>query len=173
MSDPAKSNPTTSNPTTCNSTGDATTTITAIDAAGGTRTLVVERVFPHPPQKLWRALTESRLLAQWMMTNDFDPVVGRRFQFRADPMPNWNGIVDCEVLIIEPLQRLSYHWGVGGSGSGLQWVVQWTLTPAEGGTRLRMEQSGFGPDQQSAYQGASYGWQKFFSNLDRVVGGLD
>ena len=117
------------------------------------RTLVIERVFPHPPEKLWRALTESPLLAQWMMNNDFEPVVGRRFQFRADPMPNWNGVVDCEVLVVDPLQRLSYNWGVGGSESGLQWVVLWTLTPAEGGTHVRMEQSGFRPDQQASLSG--------------------
>ncbi len=134
-----------------------------------TRTLVVERVFPHPPEKLWRALTESPLIAQWMMKNDFEPVVGRRFQFRADPMPNWNGVVDCEVLVVDPLQRLSYYWGVGGGDSGLQWVVLWTLTPAEGGTHVRMEQSGFGADQQAAYQGANYGWQKFFGGLERVL----
>jgi uncharacterized protein YndB with AHSA1/START domain len=132
-------------------------------------TLVVERFFPHPPEKLWRALTESPLLAQWMMNNDFAPEVGRRFQFRADPMPNWNGIVDCEVLTIEPLKQLSYHWGVGDRAGGLQWVVLWTLIPAEGGTHLRMEQSGFTPDQQQAYQGAKYGWQKFFGNLERLV----
>ena len=64
---------------------------------------MVERVFPHPPEKLWRALTESPLIAQWMMNNDFEPVVGRRFQFRADPVPNWNGVVDCEVLVVDPL----------------------------------------------------------------------
>ncbi len=149
-------------------TDTATSTGTATS-----RTLVVERVFHHPPQKLWRALTESTLLAQWMMNNDFAAEVGRKFQFRADPAPNWNGIVDCEVLIIEPLQRLSYNWGVGGSGSALQWVVSLTLTPAEGGTHLRMEQSGFGPDQNAAYHGANYGWQKFFGNLDRILGGLD
>ena len=91
------------------------------------RTLVVERVFPHPPEKLWRALTESPLLAQWMMNNDFEPVVGRKFQFRNEPKPNWNGIVDCEVLAIDPLKQLSYNWGVGGADSGLQWVVLWTL----------------------------------------------
>jgi hypothetical protein len=68
------------------------------------RTLVIERVFSHPPEKLWRALTESPLIAQWMMNNDFEPVVGRKFQFRADPMPNWNGIVDCEVVIVDPLK---------------------------------------------------------------------
>jgi uncharacterized protein YndB with AHSA1/START domain len=145
----------------------------ASNSAAKTRSLVIERIFPHPPEKLWRALTESRLLAQWMMNNDFEPVVGRGFQFRAEPMPNWNGVVDCEVLIVDPLHRLSYEWGVGGTESGLQWEVDFTLTPVEGGTRLRMEQSGFGPDQQSAYQGANYGWHKFFGNLERVIGGLD
>ena len=136
----------------------------------GPQTLVVERVFPHPPEKLWRALTESTLLAQWMMDNDFEPTVGRRFQLRTEPKPNWNGVVDCEVLVVDPSQRLSYNWGVGGSESGLQWVVDWTLTPAEGGTHVRMEQSGFGLDQQAAYQGANYGWQKFFAGLERTLG---
>ena len=142
-------------------------------AAEGTRALVVERLFPHPPGKLWRALTEGPLLEQWMMSNDFAPVVGRKFQFRAEPKPNWNGVVDCEVLVVDPSQRLSYNWGVGGSESGLQWVVDWTLTPAEGGTHVRMEQSGFGPDQQAAYQGAKYGWSKFMGNLEHVIGGLE
>ena len=128
-----------------------------------------ERVFPHPPEKLWRALTESPLLAQWMMNNDFEPVVGRKFQFRNEPKPNWNGIVDCEVLAIDPLKQLSYNWGVGGPSSGLQWVVLWTLTPAEGGTHLRMEQSGFTPDQKAAFAGADYGWQKFFAALEHLV----
>ena len=134
------------------------------------RTLVIERVFSHPQEKLWRALTEGQLLEQWMMKNDFQPVVGRKFQFRADPMPNWNGIVDCEVLTVDPPQRLSYSWGVGDAASGLQWVVLWTLTPTDGGTHVRMEQSGFRPDQQAAYQGAKYGWQKFFGGLERVLG---
>jgi len=134
--------------------------------------LVMERVFPHSQEKLWRALTESPLLAQWMMNNDFEPVPGRRFQFRADPAPNWNGIVDCEVLAVEPMKRLSYNWGVGGGDSGLQWVVEWTLTPADGGTHVRMEQSGFGPNQQQAYGGAKWGWQRFLGNLENVLGGV-
>src|ERR1700721_3520657 len=76
------------------------------------QTLVVERVFPHPPEKLWRALTESPLLAQWMMGNDFEPVPGRNFQFRTDPKPNWNGIVDCEVLVVDLLKNFFSIWGL-------------------------------------------------------------
>jgi uncharacterized protein YndB with AHSA1/START domain len=135
------------------------------NSAEGTRTVVIERVFPHPPEKLWRALTESPLLAQWLLNNDFEPMVGRKFQFRAEPMPNWNGIVDCEVLVVEPLKQLSYSWG----SLGLDSVVLWTLTPSEGGTHLRMEHSGFRPDQQAAYKGATYGWQGFFKGLERVL----
>lgn len=139
-----------------------------MNAPQATRTLVVERVFPHPLEKLWRALTESTLLAQWLLSNDFEPVPGRAFQFRADPVPNWNGIIDCEVLVVDPLKQLSYTWGAFGLGS----VVLWTLTPAEGGTHVRMEHSGFLPDQQAAYQGATYGWQRFLSNLERVLDGV-
>jgi uncharacterized protein YndB with AHSA1/START domain len=134
-----------------------------------TRTLVIEREMPHPPKKVWRALTEGRLIEEWLMTNDFQPVVGHRFSFRATPVGNWNGIIDSEVLVVEPHTRLAYSWG----SLGLASVVIWTLTPTEGGTHLRMEQSGFGPDHGANYKGASYGWQKFIGNLERVVGGLD
>jgi uncharacterized protein YndB with AHSA1/START domain len=135
--------------------------------AESTRTLVIERVFPHPPEKLWRALTESPLIAQWLMKNDFEPVAGRKFQFRSEPMPQWDGVIDCEVLIVDPLKRLSYSW----SALRLDSVVLLTLTPAEGGTQVRMEQSGFRPDQQQAFGGAKYGWQHFFDGLERVLGG--
>jgi uncharacterized protein YndB with AHSA1/START domain len=131
-------------------------------------TLVIERVFPHPPEKLWRALTENPLIAQRLMKNDFEPVVGRKFQFRAEPVPNWNGLIDCEVLIVDRLKRLSYSW----SSMGLDFVVLFTLTAAGGGTQLRMEQSGFRPGQEQAYKGANYGWQKFLGNLERVVAEL-
>jgi uncharacterized protein YndB with AHSA1/START domain len=130
-----------------------------------TLTVVVERVFPHPAEKVWRALTENPLIAQWLMKNDFEPVVGRKFQFRFDPVPNWDGIIDCEVLAIEPLKQLSYTWG----SFGLKTVVLWTLTPADGGTHVRMEQSGFSPEHQAAYKGAQYGWQKFFGGLESVL----
>jgi len=131
------------------------------------RSVVIERVFHHSPEKLWRALTESPLLAQWLMNNDFEPVVGRKFQFRAEPVPQWNGLIDCEVLIIEPLKQLSYSWGTMGIGT----VVLWTLSPAEGGTHVRVDQSGFGPNQERNYQGAKYGWQRFFDGLERVLSG--
>jgi uncharacterized protein YndB with AHSA1/START domain len=134
-----------------------------------TRTLVIERQFPHPPEKLWRALTENPLIAQWLMNNDFEPVVGRKFQFHSQPMPNWDGLIDCEVLIVDPLKQLSYTW----SALGLDSVVLFTLTPTQSGTHLRMEHSGFRPDQERAYHGANYGWQKFLGTLEQVLGGAD
>jgi len=132
-----------------------------------TRTVLIERSFSHPPEKLWRALTESALLAQWLMKNDFSPEVGKSFQLRAEPVANWNGVIDCEVLAIEPQRKLSYTWG----SMGLESVVLFTLTPEEGGTRLRMEQSGFREDQEAAFRGAQYGWQKFLGQLEQVLAG--
>ena len=75
-----------------------------------TRSIVIERVMPHPPEKIWRALTQGHLIEEWLMKNDFQPVVGHKFNFRAEPMPGWNGVTDCEVLIVEPNERLSYRW---------------------------------------------------------------
>ena len=134
-----------------------------------TRSVVIERQFAHSPEKLWRALTESPLVAQWLMNNDFEPVVGRKFQFRADPVPNWNGVIDCEVLVVDPQKQLSYSWGAFGLGT----VVLWTLTPADGGTHVRMEQSGFGANQDAAHKGATYGWQNFIGKLENVVAGME
>jgi uncharacterized protein YndB with AHSA1/START domain len=137
--------------------------------SSATRTLVIEREMPHSPEKIWRALTEGSLIEEWLMANDFQPVVGHRFTFRSTPVPGWNGIIDCEVLVVEPNSRLAYSWGTMGMENG----VTWTLTPTASGTHLRMEQSGFRPDQEANYKGATYGWQKFIGNLERVVGGLD
>lgn len=136
-------------------------------SAENTRTLVIERVFPHTPEKLWRALTETPLIAQWLLKNDFAPTVGHKFQFRSEPMPQWDGVIDCEVLVVDPLKQLSYSW----NALGLESVVLFTLAPTQGGTHLRMEHSGFRPDQQTAYQGANYGWQKFLGGLERVLAG--
>jgi uncharacterized protein YndB with AHSA1/START domain len=133
------------------------------------RTLVIEREMPHRPEKIWRALTEGPLLEEWLMANDFQPVVGHRFSFRATPVPNWNGLIECEVLDVEPNSRLAYSWGTLGIGT----AVTWTLTPTESGTHIRMEQSGFGPDQKANYNGAKYGWNKFIGNLERVMERMD
>jgi uncharacterized protein YndB with AHSA1/START domain len=138
------------------------------------RSLVVERDLPHPPEKIWRALTQPALLQEWLMPNDFEPVVGRRFNFRAAPMAHWNGVTDCEVLAVEPNRRLSYTWNASGAeaANGLKTVVTWTLTPTQAGTHVRMEQSGFRPEEEANYRGAGYGWQKFVGGLERVVAGL-
>jgi uncharacterized protein YndB with AHSA1/START domain len=133
-----------------------------------TRTLVIEREMPHPPEKVWRALTQGSLIEEWLMKNDFQPIVGHKFNFRSTPMPNWNGVIDCEVLVVEPNSRLSYSWG----SLGLKSVVAWTLTPTRDGTHVRMEQSGFGSEEDAYYKGANYGWQKFIGALERVTAGL-
>ena len=125
-----------------------------------TLSVVVERDIPYPPEKIWRALTQPHLIQEWLMKNDFNPVVGHRFNLRAD----W-GTVDCQVLAVEPNKTLSYTW----AAYDLKSVVTWTLTPTGSGTHLRMEQSGFRPDQRQAYQGAKGGWQRFFAPLEQVL----
>ena len=126
-----------------------------------TLSVVVERELPFAPEKIWRALTQPHLIAEWLMQSDFKPVVGERFELRGD----W-GSVACQVRAIEPQRALSYSW----AALGLESIVTWTLTPSGSGTRLRMEQSGFRQDQQQAYQGAKYGWQKFFTSLEQLLG---
>jgi uncharacterized protein YndB with AHSA1/START domain len=132
------------------------------------RSVIVEKEFPHPPEKVWRALTDSSLIAQWLKRNDFEPVTGHAFTLRADPAPNWNGIIDCEVLEVDPSKTFSYTWGTMGMGS----VVTFTLTPTEAGTHVRVEQAGFRPDQEQNYRGAMYGWKSFMGKLENVVAGL-
>jgi len=129
-----------------------------------TLAVVVEREMSHPPEKIWRALTQPHLIEAWLMKNDFEPVVGHSFNLRAD----W-GAVDCQVLAIEPNKTLSYTW----AAYGLESVVTWTLTPTGTGTHLRMEQSGFRPDQQQAFQGAKAGWPRFFASLEQVLARTD
>ena len=136
--------------------------------AAKTRSLVIERELPHPLEKIWRSLTQGPLIKEWLMDNDLQPVVGHRFHFRSTPMPNWNGVIDCEVLIVEPNKKLSYSWG----SLGLESVVVWTLVATSGGTLVRMEQSGFRSEQDANYKGATYGWKRFIGNLERVVAGL-
>jgi len=133
-------------------------------ASSETRSVVVEREVAYPPEKIWRALTEPHLIEAWLMKNDFKPVVDHRFNLRAD----W-GAVECQVLAVEPNRSLSYTW----AAYGLESLVTWTLTPTSTGTRLRMEQSGFQPDQQQAYQGAKGGWQRFFVALEQALARME
>lgn len=137
-----------------------------------TKSIVVERLMPHPPHKVWRALTTSGLIDAWLMKNDFQPVVGHRFTFRATPVPGWSGVTNCEVLIVEPNRRLAYAWGNGTeSDSGLKTVVTWTLEEEEGGrTRVRMEHSGFRPQDEGGYRGMGGGWPRILGRLEEVAG---
>jgi uncharacterized protein YndB with AHSA1/START domain len=131
-----------------------------------TRSVVIERALPHPQQKVWRALSESDLLARWIMPNDFQPVVGRHFTFRTTPMPHWDGVVNCEVLEIDPPHRLVLRWGVGGDGPGaLVTTAVFTVTPEADGARLRIEQSGFTPAQENNRRGAQFGLTKMAETL--------
>jgi uncharacterized protein YndB with AHSA1/START domain len=135
--------------------------------AADIRSVVVERDLPHPPERLWRALTQPHLIEEWLMKNDFAPVVGTRFNLRGE----WGGVLDCEVLVVEPNRTLSYSWDFEHEDPAfsLRSVVTFTLTPTPDGSRLRMEQSGFRPGQKQAFGGATVGWRKFFDTLEQVL----
>ena len=133
-----------------------------------TRTLILEREMPFAPEKIWRALTEGTLIKEWLMDNDFQPIVGHKFNLRARPVPNWNGVIDGDVRIVKPNKKLSYSW----IAMGLESVVVWTLTRTATGTLLRLEHSGFRADQEHAFKGANYGWQKFLGQLEHAVAHL-
>ncbi|MBL8994246.1 MAG: SRPBCC domain-containing protein, partial [Spirochaetia bacterium] len=132
---------------------------------------------PHKPKKIWRALTEPGLLAQWLMETDLKPVVGHRFTFRRPPVGSWDGIVHCEILEAVEGERLSYTWTSGE----LDTVVSWTLkASASGGTSLILEHGGFKPlsvlhpFRALAYYGARSGWKGMVDKKLRVVlGTLD
>ncbi len=131
-----------------------------------TRTVTVEREMAFPPEKLWRALTQPHLIEEWLMKNDFEPVPGHRFKLRKEPMPLVAVEVDCAVLAVEPNRSLSYSW----DAFGLESVVTFTLTPtAAGGTLLKVEQSGFRPDQKAAFKGARASWPQFLKALEEVL----
>lgn len=130
------------------------------DSSTETRAVIVERELPHSPEKIWRALTQPHLIEQWLMKTAFKPEVGHRFQFSAD----W-GDVECEVRTVEALRTLEYSWDAGA----LRSVVTWSLTPTPTGTRLRMEQTGFKPDQPRYYGGARAGWPQFLDKLEGVL----
>jgi uncharacterized protein YndB with AHSA1/START domain len=133
----------------------------------GTLSVTVERELPHPPEKVWRALTQPHLIAEWLMKNDFAPVVGHRFNLRGD----WGGVLDCEVLTLEPGRTLSYTWNFthDEAAFNLRSVVSFTLTATPTGTLLHVQQQGFRPEQKQAYGGAKAGWRQFLDKLEQML----
>ena len=125
------------------------------------RTVVVEREMPFPAERIWRALTQPHLIAEWLLNSDFKPVVGHDFQFTQE----W-GAIDCRVTEVEPERSLAYTW----AAFGLESTVTWTLTPTGSGTRLRMEQVGFRRDQEEAYRGSRAAWTGYLRQLEEVLG---
>ena len=144
-----------------------------IDPIAETRSLVVERLMPHSPEKIWRALTQPGLIEEWLMQNDFSPEVGHRFTVRAKPLPGWSGVAHCEVVAVEPPRRLAYRWGDGTeSDTHVRTLVTWTLTPEAEGVLVRMEQSGFRPQDVLAHARMGAGWPRVLQRLDQTAGAL-
>jgi uncharacterized protein YndB with AHSA1/START domain len=136
--------------------------LTDTTAPGQTQALAFEVDLPHPPAKVWRALTTPELLAEWLLpTVGFDVAPGTTFRFETDPYPGWDGVVHCEILASDPPRSLSYRWDV----PFLQTVVSFTLTPSAAGTRLSIVQSGFNEQQKREFGGARYGWQMMGGRL--------
>ena len=144
-------------------------TLTDTTARSQTHSISLEFDLHHSPEKVWRALTDPGLLAEWLL-----PVVdlkldpGAAFTFRAEPQPGWDGVVNCRLLEIESERTLSYEWVVGD----IDTVVTFTLTPTGSGTRLSLEQSGFRPGQKKNFGGARYGWKMMGGKLVDLLAGV-
>jgi uncharacterized protein YndB with AHSA1/START domain len=138
--------------------------MTAIDKTTRSRTesLSFEFDLHHLPEKVWRALTDPVLLAEWLLpVIDLNLEPGAAFMFKAQPQPGWDGVVNCRLLEIEAQRKLSWRWVVGD----IDTVVTFTLTPTASGTRLSLVQSGFKPDQTRNVAGARYGWKMMGGKL--------
>jgi uncharacterized protein YndB with AHSA1/START domain len=142
-------------------------TVTDTTERSQTESLSFEFDLHHSPKKVWRALTDPELLAEWLLpVVEFKLAPGAAFTFTALPQPGWDGIVDCRMLEIETGHRLSYAWVVGDMDT----VVTFTLTPTATGTRLSLVQSGFKVDQKRNWGGARYGWNKMGGQLIELLG---
>ena len=125
---------------------------------------------PHPPEKVWRALTDPALLAEWLLPAvGFAPEPGAAFTLQAPAYPGWDGTVECRVLAVEPHRTLRYTWRVPFADAALDTVVTFTLTPTASGTRLSVVQTGFRPDQPRALGGARYGWGMMGGKLTTLL----
>ena len=151
----------------------------SMNTGPGIREIVVEDVLPHAREIIWKTLTDGTLISRWLMPNDFEPVVGKRFTFRTKPMGSWDGVVHCEVLEVEPCEKLVYSWKGGSDdneayGSKLDSVVTWTLTAVDTGTRLRLVHSGFrSPGNDFAFDAMSGGWGRIVPVISRLATELE
>ena len=135
-----------------------------------TNAIAFEFDLRHPPEKVWRALTDPDLLARWLLPAlGFELEEGASFTFQADPQPGWDGVVNCRFLEIEKFRKLTYTWDVGDGE--IDTVVTFTLTPTATGTRLSLLQSGFRPDQKRNFAGARYGWRMMGEKLIALLDG--
>jgi uncharacterized protein YndB with AHSA1/START domain len=141
------------------------------------RDIVVDEVFPHTPEVMWKTLTTPELMGRWLMTpTGFEPRAGARFTYQTTPAGKWDGVIHCEVLEATPNQRLVYTWVGGddsnaGYGSRLETVVTWTLTRSDGGTRLRLIHAGFRtPKNDAAFDNMSKGWPKVVHQIGAFAG---
>ncbi len=142
-----------------------------------TQDIVVDEIFPHAPETIWKTLTTAELIGRWlkMTPTGFEPVKGKQFTFQTTPAGEWDGVIRCEVLEVTPNERLVYTWKSGhagnvGYGARLETVVTWTLSRVENGTRLRLVHSGFVPKNNTAYKNMSEGWKEVFRRIDSMAG---
>ncbi|WP_375313876.1 SRPBCC domain-containing protein [Bradyrhizobium sp. A5] len=149
--------------------------MSASELKAETRDIVIDEVFPHPPETIWKALTSAQLIARWLMPpTGFEAVEGNIFTYQTTPGGNWDGVIHCRVLEVVPNRRLVYAWKGGdarntGYGAPLDTVVTWSLTQVEAGTRIRLVHAGFVlPRNESAYTGMSGGWKKVVRQLDEI-----
>ena len=139
--------------------------------------IVVDEVFPHAPEVVWKTLTTPALMGRWlaMTATGFEATKGKRFTYQTTPAGEWDGVIQCEVLDVIPNQRLAYAWKGGheanvGYGSRLETVVTWTLTKVEGGTRLHLVHSGFvRPTNDTAFKNMSAGWTKVVATIEAIA----
>jgi uncharacterized protein YndB with AHSA1/START domain len=144
-------------------------TVADITEPSQTQSISIDLELLHSPQKVWRALTEPQLLAQWLLPAvDLELARGAAFTLQAPPQPGWDGLVSCQFVEIEPQRKLSYTWRVGE----LDTVVTFTLEPTASGTRLSLVQSGFKPEQKQNFGGARYGWKMMGGRLVDLLGRL-
>jgi uncharacterized protein YndB with AHSA1/START domain len=141
-----------------------------------TRDIVVDEVFPHAPETIWKTLTTGELIGRWLMApTGFEPVKGKRFTFQTTPAGSWDGVIHCQVLEVMPNERLAYAWTSGhegnvGYGSRLDTVVTWILSRVENGTRLRLVHSGFvTPKNDSAFKTMGEAWKKVVHSIGAIT----